>query len=52
LFSQREGDMTIGSRWLISVGVVGATAAVLAGALVWLMLTDPLATAQALGRAF
>lgn len=44
--------MTLGSKWLISVGVVGATAAVLAAALFWLMLTEPLATAQAFGGAF
>lgn len=44
--------MRIGSTWLISIGVVGATALVLAASLLWLMLTEPVATAQALGGAF
>jgi hypothetical protein len=44
--------MRVGSSWLISVGIVGATAVVLAASLVWLVITQPVATAQALSGAF
>ena len=39
-------------KWLIRAAVLGATAAVLAAGLFWLMLTQPVAMAQALDRAF
>jgi len=44
--------MTFGSRWLIPVAVVGATAAVMAAALFWLVMTQPVAAARAIGQAF
>ena len=44
--------MRVSSTWLISVGVVGTMAMVLAASLVWLVITQPVATAQALSAAF
>lgn len=42
--------MTLMSRWLVSVAVLGGTAAVMAAALLWLLLTRPVALVQALGH--
>ena len=44
--------MTRMNRWLIPVAVVGTTAAMLGAALFWLVLTRPVAAAQAFGQAF
>ena len=44
--------MRIGSTWLVSIGVVGVTAMVLAASLLWLVITQPVAIAQALSSAF
>ena len=44
--------MTKANRWLVLVAIVGATAAVVAAGLFWLVLTRPIAVAQALGQAF
>ena len=40
------------NTWLISVGVVGTLAAVMGAALLWLILTQPVAMAQAVARTF
>ena len=41
--------MTVSTRWLISVGIIGAAATVLAAALFWVILTRPVEAAQVLG---
>jgi hypothetical protein len=44
--------MTRTRIWLVGVAVVGAVAGVAALGLFWLVLTEPVALAQALGRGF
>lgn len=44
--------MTLRSRWLVPVAVVGLTATILAAGLFWAVLTRPVAAAQFLGGAF
>jgi hypothetical protein len=41
--------MTLSTRWLIPVAIVGTTATILAAGLFWALLTRPLAAAQFLG---
>ena len=44
--------MTHMNTWLISVAVVGALAVVIGAALLWVLLTQPVAVAQAVAQAF
>jgi hypothetical protein len=44
--------MTLRSRWLVPVAIVGLTATILAAGLFWAVLTRPVAAAQFLGAAF
>ena len=44
--------MTAMNKWLIGVGVVGTIAAAVGAGLFWLVLTRPVAVAQALGQTF
>jgi hypothetical protein len=44
--------MTHMNAWHVSVAVVGALAVVVGAALLWLLLTQPVAVAQAVAQAF
>jgi putative flippase GtrA len=44
--------MTHMNTWLVSVAVVGSLAVVVGAALLWLLLTQPVAVAQAVAKAF
>jgi hypothetical protein len=44
--------MTYLDKWLMRAGIVGAVAAALGIAIVWLVLTRPVALATVLNRAF
>jgi hypothetical protein len=48
----QEVVMTLRSRWLVPIAVVGLTAAILAVGLFWAVITQPVAAAQFLGAAF
>jgi hypothetical protein len=46
----RSGTMAHLNKWLVRLGLVGAIAAILAGWLLWLVLTQPVAVALALEK--
>jgi hypothetical protein len=45
----QEVVMTLRSRWLVPIAVVGLTATILAVELFWAVITQPVAAAQFLG---
>jgi hypothetical protein len=48
--AEQEGIMSRTERWVIVVGLLGATASAAAAGLCWLLLTQPVAFAHYLQR--